>query len=115
MRRNPLKLSFGVMRRQGHRTLNAFFDPQGVAEQSPGLVASFATYPGSSVYGTLTLEGLCTEPDTQPFQGWGLLHSGPRVVRKKRGQPWALLHDPLGVGRPCGRFPIESVTVMEAI
>ena len=45
------------------------------------------------------------ERDTQPFQGWDVAAVPPRVGRKQRGQPWALLRDPLWGRKPVGGQP----------
>jgi len=48
-----------------------------------------------------TLKGLRIVLGTQPFQGCDAAQPLPRVGREKRGQPWALLRNPFGVGNPC--------------
>ncbi len=42
------------------------------------------------------LKGLRMLLDTQPFRVGLLLSACPRVGRKRRGRPWALLRDPSG-------------------
>jgi hypothetical protein len=65
------------------------------ASQSPGLAALFAAYPGEGLHLQSTLKGLDKHTTLS-----GLTPSSisPRVGRKKRGQPWALLFCPFGAG-----------------
>jgi chemotaxis protein methyltransferase CheR len=77
-----------------------YFNPEGVVEQSPGLAAFFAANPGISVRKPATLERVAYGAWYSTLSGLGGRHSGnPAVGRKRRGQPWALLRDPVGVAR----------------
>jgi hypothetical protein len=68
--------------------------PKGAAEQSPGLAAFFAANPGYRKHFSIYPERGCVR--TQPFQGRSHCGIFPRVGRKKRGQPWALIFGPVG-------------------
>ncbi|MBN1569620.1 MAG: hypothetical protein JXA73_17375, partial [Acidobacteria bacterium] len=61
------------------------------AKRSPGLAAFFAANPGDDVPLESTLKGL-REDATPSGLVWCKIF--PRVDRRKRGQPWALVRSP---------------------
>jgi len=72
--------------------LHKVFYPEGVAEQSPGLPAFSAGYPGVRKRITAVnpvgvadppIAKVLNEVGKQPLQGWALTRYPPRVARKK--------------------------------
>ena len=72
--------------------------PEWASSQSPGLAALFAANPGYWIRFNLYPERV--ESGRNPFRVDVTIASIPRVGRKKRGQPWALLCAPLRLS-PC--------------
>src|SRR6185436_4654540 len=89
-----------------HKSILAFFNPKGIASQSPGL-PSLRGYPGSQAEKFTTLKGLRllaasdvvsylhARTKTQPRWGCGRNKRPPRVVALL--QPWALRRNPFGI------------------
>jgi len=71
--------------------------PTGSRSKAQGCPRFLRATLGRRAVGRSTLKGLRTALDTQPLQGWVLTKRGPRVGRKRRGQPWALLRNAFGV------------------
>ncbi|MBN1566333.1 MAG: hypothetical protein JXA73_00690 [Acidobacteria bacterium] len=64
---------------------------EAAAKRSPGLAAFFAANPGDDVPSESTLKGLS---EYATLSGLASCTVPPRVDRKKRGQPWALIRSP---------------------
>ena len=78
-------------------SLYAFLTPKGLRSKAQGWPRVLRPTLGGRLASCPTLKGLRIGHGTQPLQGWCCRSRIPRVGRKTRGQPWALLRNPFGV------------------